>query len=206
MKYNVVNLDSKKVSQIDLDDRVWGCEVRRDIISRVVRWQLSKRRQGTHSTKTVSQVSGTTKKPFRQKGTGNARQGSLRSVQMRGGAVAHGPVDRSHAHKLQKKVRSLGLRSVLSDKVQSSNLVITDSLDLKEPKTSYAKNVISSLSDASTLVIVPLDASGSNFIRSVANLPNVNCLSVAGLNVYDIVRHEKVIITNSAVVEIEERL
>ena len=206
MKYNVVNLDNKKVSQIDLDDRVWGCDVRKDIISRVIRWQLAKRRQGTHSTRTVSQVSGTTKKPFRQKGTGNARQGSLRSVQMRGGAVAHGPVDRSHSHKLQKKVRNFGLRSILSDKVKSGNLVITDAIDLKEPKTSHAKTVLSKVSDTSTLVIVPKAENSANFIKSTANLPNVNCLSVAGLNVYDLVRHEKVIITQGVVAEIEERL
>ena len=123
MKVEVKNLSNKAAGKIELDDGVFGVEPRRDILARVVNWQLAKRRAGTHKTRTVSEISGTTAKPFRQKGSGKARQGSLRSVQFRGGAVAHGPVVRSHAHGLPKKVRSLGLKSALSAKQAAGQLV-----------------------------------------------------------------------------------
>ena len=126
MKVEIKNLSNKAAGKIELDDGVFGVEPRRDILARVVNWQLAKRRAGTHKTRTVSEISGTTAKPFRQKGSGKARQGSLRSVQFRGGAVAHGPVVRSHAHGLPKKVRSLGLKSALSAKQAAGQLVILD--------------------------------------------------------------------------------
>ncbi|MDP3641181.1 MAG: 50S ribosomal protein L4, partial [Alphaproteobacteria bacterium] len=135
MKTQVLSLDNKKTGDLALDSSVFGVEVRRDILARVVYWQLAKRRQGTHSTRTVSMISGTTRKPFRQKGTGNARQGSLRSVQFRKGAVAHGPHPRSHAHDLPKKVRALGLRCALSQKAAENKLIIVDSFDMSSHKT-----------------------------------------------------------------------
>ena len=205
MKYEVVNLKNIKVSQVDLSDRIWCCDVRTDIISRVIRWQQAKRQQGTHASKTVSQISGTTKKPFRQKGTGNARQGSLRSVQMRGGAVAHGPTNRSHAIKLQKKVRNLGLRSILSDKAKSSNLIVADKLELESAKTKAAAGILSNLGDSSILFVEKCTAS-PNFVKAVRNLDKISCLPVEGLNVYDVARHEKLVVSLEALAEIEERL
>src|ERR1700743_1814464 len=124
MKLDIINLEKKNVGSVELADDVCGVEVRKDILHRVVRWQLAKRQAGTHKTKVVSEVSGTTKKPYKQKGTGSARQGSLRSAQMRGGGVIFGRVVRSHAHSLPKKIRTLGLKSALSAKAKEGKLVI----------------------------------------------------------------------------------
>src|SRR5215510_2245882 len=126
MKAQVTSLDNKKVGEIDLADEVFGVPVRKDILARAVNWQLAKRRAGTHKTKGISDVSGTTRKPYKQKGTGRARQGSLRSPQFRGGAVIFGPVVRSHAHDLPKKVRKLALRVALASKVADGRLVVLD--------------------------------------------------------------------------------
>ena len=126
MKTNIISLDNKKVGEIELDETVFGLPLRVDILHRRVGWQLAKRRAGTHKTKTISEISGTTKKPFKQKGTGSARQGSLRSAQMRGGATIFGPVVRSHAYDLPKKVRKLALRVALSAKVAEGKLIVLD--------------------------------------------------------------------------------
>src|SRR5437660_5446129 len=134
MKLTVRNLDNQEVGDIELSEAVFGLPVRRDILARVVNWQLSKRRAGTHKTKGVSDISGTTKKPYRQKGTGRARQGSLRSPQFRGGAVIFGPVVRSHEFGLQKKVRRLGLKTALSAKQAAGKLVVVDEGRLDEGK------------------------------------------------------------------------
>src|ERR671930_369969 len=130
MKLTVRNLDNKEVGDIDLAEEVFGLPIRRDILARMVNWQLAKRRAGTHKTKGISEIQGTTKKPWRQKGTGRARQGSLRSPQFRGGAVIFGPVVRSHEYGLQKKVRRLGLRCALSAKAAEGKLVILDDVKL----------------------------------------------------------------------------
>src|SRR5438477_7787317 len=135
MKLTVRNLDNQEVGDIELSEAVFGLPVRRDILARVVNWQLSKRRAGTHKTKGVSDISGTTKKPYRQKGSGRARQGSLRSPQFRGGAVIFGPVVRSHAFGLQKKVRRMALRAALSAKQAEGKLVVLDAAQLAEGKT-----------------------------------------------------------------------
>src|SRR5579872_1886346 len=135
MKVSVKNLDNKDVGEIDLPDAVFGAPVRRDILARVVNWQLAKRRAGTHATKGISDIQGTTKKPWAQKGTGRARQGSLRSPQFRGGAVIFGPVVRDHGFSLQKKVRQLGLKTALTAKQKEGKLVVLDKASMKEPKT-----------------------------------------------------------------------
>ena len=134
MKYDVINLANEKVGSIDLMDSVFGVEVRPDILSRVVNWQLATRRAGTHSVKNLSTISGTTKKPFRQKGTGRARQGTLRASQFRHGAVAFGPVVRDHAHDLNKKVRKLGLKCALSAKVKDGKLFVLDEVKAASPR------------------------------------------------------------------------
>src|SRR5438046_2881852 len=135
MKLTVRNLDNQEVGDIELAEEVFGLPVRRDILARVVNWQLAKRRAGTHKTKGISDISGTTKKPYKQKGTGRARQGSLRSPQFRGGAVIFGPVVRSHEFGLQKKVRRLGLKTALSAKQAEGKLIVIDAAQLDEPKT-----------------------------------------------------------------------
>src|ERR1700749_342163 len=135
MKADVINLDKKSVGSADLSDDIFGATVRPDIMHGVVRWQLAKRQAGTHKTKVISEVSGTTKKPFAQKGTGGARQGSLRSAQMRGGGVIFGPVVRSHAHSLPKKIRALGLKSALSSKAKDGKLFVIDTGGDKNAKT-----------------------------------------------------------------------
>ena len=135
MKTQVVSLDAKKVGEIELNEEVFGLEIRSDILDRVVQWQLSKRRAGTHSARTISQVSGTTKKPYAQKGTGNARQGSLRSPQFRGGAIVFGPVPRDHGYDMPKKVRQLALKTALSSKAKEGKLIILDMAKADSHKT-----------------------------------------------------------------------
>ena len=153
MKYDVINLENQKVETIDLLDTIFGVEVRPDILSRVVNWQLAKRRAGTHSVKNLSTISGTTKKPFRQKGTGRARQGTLRAPEFRHGAVAFGPVVRSHEHDLNKKIRKLGLKCALSAKVKDGKLFILDAAKAATPKTKELKNTFDKLGWTSALIL-----------------------------------------------------
>ncbi|MBM3567006.1 MAG: 50S ribosomal protein L4, partial [Alphaproteobacteria bacterium] len=134
MKLDVITLEAKKAGSIDLDDAVFGVEVRRDILTRAVNWQLNKRRAGTHAVKHRGEVSGTTRKPFAQKGTGRARQGTTRAPQHRGGAVVFGPVVRSHATSLPKKVRAMALRCALSSKAAEGKLVVLEGIKMDKPK------------------------------------------------------------------------
>lgn len=205
MKAELLNLDKKKIGDIELSDSIFGLEVRIDIIKRVVDWQRSKSMSGNHKVKTNSEVSGTTKKPFKQKGTGNARQGSLRSVQMRGGGVAHGPVVRSHETKLQKKVRALGLKHALSMKQELGSLYIVDSVELKEVKTKLLANHFANFGKGKFFVI---DASevNKNLALSVRSIPNANAVPVIGANVYDIVNSDFVLVSKDALPLLEERL
>src|SRR5690349_23778786 len=153
MKFTVRNLDNEEVGDIDLADEVFGLPIRRDILARVVNWQLAKRRAGTHKTKGISEIRGTTRKPYKQKGTGRARQGSLRSPKFRGGATIFGPVVRSHAFSLQKKVRKLGLRTALSAKQGEGKLVVIDAARLSEAKTKALRARLASLGWDSVLII-----------------------------------------------------
>src|SRR5665213_4026478 len=153
MKLTVRNRDNKEVGDIELADAVFGLPVRRDILARVVNWQLAKRRAGTHKAKGISDISGTTKKPHKQKGTGRARQGSLRSPQFRGGAVIFGPVVRSHEFDLQKKVRRLGLKTALSAKQAEGKLVVLDSVQTKDGKTKGLAQRFAKLGRGSVLII-----------------------------------------------------
>src|SRR6202167_2945312 len=153
MKLKVHDLDNKEVGDIDLADEVFGLPVRGDILARVVNWQLAKRRAGTHKTKGISDISGTTAKPYRQKGTGRARQGSRRSPQFRGGAVIFGPVVRSHEFGLQKKVRKLGLKTALSAKQAEGKLVVIDTAKLDEPKTKALRQRFEAFGWGSVLII-----------------------------------------------------
>ncbi len=205
MKIDVVDLSNKKVDTVDLSDLVFSFPVRADILNQVVKWQLAKRQSGNHKTKGISEVSGTGAKPHPQKGTGRARFGSLRTPIHRGGATVFGPVVRSHAHNLPKKIRIFGLKSALSSKASSKDLIILDSLDTKSSKTKEIVKLIKSISEEKILFI-DVDKNSENFIRASSNLINVDFLPSQGLNVYDILRHSKLVLTKAAVKVIEERL
>ena len=205
MKCSVTNLDNKKVGDIDLDEAVFGLPPRPDILARMVNWQLAKRRAGTHKTKGISDVSGTTRKPHRQKGTGRARQGSLRSPQFRGGAVIFGPVVRSHVHDLTKKVRRLALKTVLSSKQADGKLVILDAARTQAAKTKALAGKLDKLGWRSVLVIDGPELD-DNFCRAAANIPGVDVLPQQGANVYDILRRDILVLTRDAVQHLEARL
>jgi large subunit ribosomal protein L4 len=204
MKLTVRNLDNKEVGDIELAEEVFGLPVRRDILARIVNWQLAKRRAGTHKTKGISDISGTTKKPYRQKGTGRARQGSLRSPQFRGGAVIFGPVVRSHEFGLQKKVRRLGLKTALSAKQAEGRLVVVDEARLDDAKTKALRARFEALGWGSVLIID--GAVNENFARAARNLPKVDVLPEQGANVYDILRRDTLVLTRAAVQQLEARL
>jgi large subunit ribosomal protein L4 len=204
-KIAVRNLDNQEVGDIELDDAIFALPVRRDILARVVNWQLAKRRAGTHKTKGISEIQGTTKKPYKQKGTGRARQGSLRSPQFRGGATIFGPVVRSHAFDLQKKVRRLGLKTALSAKLGEGKLVVIDAAHADEAKTKVLRARLEALGWDSVLIIdgPVIDA---NFARAARNLPRVDVLPQQGANVYDILRRDTLVLTRAAVEHLEARL
>ena len=204
MKLSVRNLDNQEVGDIELADAVFGLPVRGDILARVVAWQLAKRRAGTHKTKGISDISGTTKKPYRQKGTGRARQGSLRSPQFRGGAVIFGPVVRSHEFGLQKKVRRLGLKTALSAKQAEGKLVVVDEARLDDAKTKALRSRFEALGWGSVLIID--GAVNESFARAARNLPKVDVLPEQGANVYDILRRDTLVLTRAAVQQLEARL
>ena len=205
MKIDVTNLDAKKTGEIDLDDSIFGLDPRQDILARMVNWQLAKRRGGNHKVKTISEISGTTKKPFRQKGTGRARAGSLRATQYRGGQTVHGPVVRDHSHDLTKKFRKLGLKTALSAKAKAGQLVIIDEATADEPKTKALAAKFKSLGWSSVLVIDG-DAVNENFARAARNIPLVDLLPQQGANVYDILRRDTLVLTKGAVEQLEARL
>jgi large subunit ribosomal protein L4 len=205
VKLTVRNLDNKEVGDIELADEVFGLPVRGDILARVVNWQLAKRRAGTHKTKGISDISGTTAKPYKQKGTGRARQGSRRSPQFRGGAVIFGPVVRSHEFGLQKKVRKLGLKTALSAKQAEGKLIVIDSAKVEEAKTKVLRKQFDALGWNSVLIIdgAAVDA---GFAKAARNLPLVDLLPERGANVYDIMRRDTLVLTREAVLQLEARL
>ena len=205
MKVSIKNLDNKDVGSIELADEVFGAPVRRDILARVVNWQLAKRRAGTHKTKGISDIQGTTKKPWRQKGTGRARQGSLRSPQFRGGAVIFGPVVRDHGFGLQKKVRRLGLKSALSAKQAEGKLVVIEATSVSAPKTKQLAERFKKLGWDSVLIIDG-PAVDEGFARAARNIPKVDVLPQQGANVYDILRRDTLVLTRAAVEHLEARL
>lgn len=204
MKLDVITLDNKAVGTVELPENIFGLEVRSDILQRVVRWQLAKRQAGTHKTKTISEISGTTKKPFKQKGTGRARQGSTRSAQFRGGSTIFGPVVRSHAHDLTKKFRALGLKTALSAKAQNGKLVVVD-LESATGKTKDLAVQLKGLGWTSALVIDGAEVN-TLFARAASNIPGVDVLPTQGANVYDILRRDTLVLTKAAIEKLEERL
>jgi large subunit ribosomal protein L4 len=205
MKLTVRSLDNEELGDIELAEDVFGLPVRRDILARVVNWQLAKRRAGTHKTKGISEIQGTTKKPYKQKGTGRARQGSLRSPQFRGGATIFGPVIRSHEFSLQKKVRKLGLKTALSAKQGEGKLVVIDAAHCAEGKTKVLRARFETLGWDSVLIIDGTVVD-EGFARAASNLPKVDVLPQQGANVYDILRRDILVLTRAAVEHLEARL
>lgn len=203
MKLDIVDFDAKSVGSAELPDEIFAQEPRFDIIARVIHWQLAKRRSGNHKVKGMGEVSGTTRKPFKQKGTGNARQGSLRAPQFRTGGVVHGPVVRDHGYSLNKKVRRLGLVSVLSQKAAEGKLVILDAVGQVE-KTKEVAAKIKNFGWKSALIV---DAAvEENFLRASRNVHGLDVLPVIGANVYDIVQHDVLVITKAGIEGLKERL
>ncbi|MGF1543436.1 MAG: 50S ribosomal protein L4 [Parvularculaceae bacterium] len=204
MQVDVLNLDSEKAGSIDLDDAIFGLEPRKDILHRMVTYQLAKRQQGTHKSKERNEISATGKKFVRQKGSGGARHGDKKAPQFRGGGKAHGPRVRSHAIDLPKKVRRLALRHALSAKAVAGELVILDGASLNAPKTKALADRLEKLGLANVLVV---DANvDENFGRAARNIVGIDVLPLAGANVYDILRREKLALTRAAVEGLEARL
>jgi large subunit ribosomal protein L4 len=204
MKADVTTLDATSAGSIELADEVFGLEPRADILHRMVLWQLAKRQSGNHRIKTVSEINATTKKMYRQKGTGHARHGSKKVGQFRGGAKTMGPVVRSHAFDLPKKVRQLALRSALSAKAKAGQLVVLDSAAFEQAKTGALKAKFATLGWTSVLVVDTVLNEG--FALAARNIPHVDVLPTVGANVYDILRREKLVLTKAAVESLEARL
>ncbi len=204
MKQEVKSLEDKVLKDISLDKAIFGLEPKESIIHRMINYQLAKKRSGNHKTKGISEISGTTKKPFKQKGTGSARQGSRRSPQMRGGAVIFGPQVRSHAHKLPKKIKSLALKMALSSKLKDGKLKIVDDFKLSKPKTSILKDKLSKLKIESALLIGG-DKVEKNFSYAVRNVPKIDFLPAIGINVYDIIKRDLLVLSVDAVNALNER-
>jgi large subunit ribosomal protein L4 len=204
MQAEITTLDAKKAGTVELSDEVFGLEPRADILARMVRYQLAKRRSGTVSVKDRSEINRTGAKAYRQKGTGRARHGSRRANLFKGGGRSFGPKPRSFAHDLPKKVRALALKHALSSKVKTESLVVIDKCELENAKTKDLKSRFSKLGFNSVLIIDGLEVQEA-FAKAARNLPRVDVLPVAGINVYDILNHDKLVLTKAAVEALEAR-
>jgi large subunit ribosomal protein L4 len=204
MKIDLKTLEGASAGSVELSDDIFGLEPRQDIIHRMVLWQLAKRQAGTHKTKTRAEIARTGKKIYRQKGTGGARHGSARAPIFRGGGRAMGPVVRSHAHDLPKKVRQLALKHALSAKVKAGGLIVIDDVKLAEPKTKVLAERFGKLGLANALIISGAQVE-ENFARAARNIPNVDVLPVQGINVYDILRRDTLVLSKAAVDALEAR-
>jgi large subunit ribosomal protein L4 len=204
MKIEITTLDGGKAGSLDLNEAIFGLEPRADLLQRCVRWQLAKRQAGTNAVKNRSDVSRTTKKLYRQKGTGNARHGAASAPQFRGGGRAFGPQVRSHAHDLPKKVRALALKHALSAKAKDASLIIVDDVKLNDAKTKALRDTFGKLGVSNALIIAGSEVDAS-FGRAARNIPNIDVLPVQGINVYDILRREKLVLSRAAVDALEAR-
>lgn len=205
MKVAIKNIDNADVGQIELLEAIFGVKPRRDILTRMVNYQRAKARSGNHKVKIISEVSGTTKKPWAQKGTGRARQGSLRSPQFRKGGVIFGPVVRDHAHDLPKKVRQLALRMALATKQQEGKLIILDQAKVDTHKT---KNLVAKFAKFGWQSALIIDGANldENFAKATRNIKHIDVLPEQGANVYDILRRDVLVLTKNAVEQLQERL
>lgn len=202
-KVDILNINGEKVDELVLSDNVFGAEVNEHVLYEVVKNQLANKRQGTQSAKTRSEVRGGGRKPWRQKGTGRARQGSIRSVQWVGGGVAFAPKPRSYKYSLPKKVRRLAMKSALSAKVKENEMIVLDAFNLEAPKTKDVLNMLKNVDAAKKTLVVTAD-NDSNVVKSARNIEGVQTVFVNTLNVYDILNCDSFIITKDAVKKVEE--
>jgi large subunit ribosomal protein L4 len=205
VKIDVTSFDGQAAGSIELSDEVFGLEPRADLISRMIRWQLAKRRAGTHAVKNRADIARTGKKIHKQKGTGGARHGSARAPQFRGGGRSFGPQVRSHEHDLPKKVRQLALKHALSAKAKDGGILVWESASLAEPKTKLLKSGFDK-AGLSNALIIDGAALEKNFALAARNIPQIDVLAVEGANVYDIIRRDKLVLTRKAVEALEARL
>ena len=206
MQKQVFNLNNKPVNKIDLPDLVFNIKVLPDLIHQYLRYQNAKKRQGTHKTKTRSEVKGRAKKPFAQKGTGNARQGSSKAPHFRGGAISMGPQNRDYSFSLNKKEKKLALKCALSEKINNEEIVFIDNLKLKNHKTKELSKTLNKFNFSSALFIYNEDQNIVNFKRASANIPKLSMLSEKGINVKDLILYEKIFIVKDSINEILKRL
>lgn len=204
MEFTVKTLDGADAGSVTLSDEIFGLEPRADILHRVVTWQLARRQAGTHRTKGRSEINRTSKKMYKQKGTGNARHGAASAPQFRGGGRAFGPVVRSHAIDLPKKVRALGLKHALSSKARASQIIVLDKVSLADAKTKAFKERLGALGWASVLIVDGAEVE-QNVALAARNLPYVDVLPIQGINVYDILRRDTLVLTKAAVDALEAR-
>lgn len=203
----VLSQEGKELHEITLSPEVFGIEPNQQVIFDAIVMQRASMRQGTHDTKGRSEVSGGGRKPWRQKGTGRARQGSIRATQWRGGGTVFGPTPRSYSYKLNKKVRRLALKSVLSEKVLENNMIVVDQFKIEEPKTKVFNEIINAINACNkTLFVVAPDEDFENAFKSMRNIPTMMMLTADGINVYDIVNANKIVFTEAAVKHVEEAL
>ena len=205
MKTDVITLDAGKAGTVDLDDTIFGLEPRADILHRVVRWQRNNAQAGTHKVKTRSETSYSTKKIYRQKGTGGARHGDRNAPIFRSGGIYKGPTPRSHGHDLTKKFRKLGLRHALSAKANAGELVVIDTTNLKEAKTSVLAKAVKELGWKRALIIDGAEVN-ENFARAARNIEGLDILPSMGANVYDILKRDTLVLTKEGVEALEARL
>src|SRR5215470_5000959 len=204
MELKVTTLDGKAAGSVELSEAIFGLDPRADLIQRCVNWQLAKRQRGTHKVKNRAEIWRTGKKMYRQKGTGSARHGSARVNLFRGGGRSFGPVVRSHAIDLPKKVRALALRHALSAKAKDGGIVVLDKAEIKDGKTKTLAQRFEKLELASALIIDGAQVE-ANFGRAARNIPNIDVLPVQGINVYDIMRRNKLVLTKAALDALEAR-
>jgi large subunit ribosomal protein L4 len=204
VKIDITSYEGAALGSVDLSDEIFGLEPREDLIHRMVRYQLAKRRAGTHAVKNRADIARTGKKMYKQKGTGSARHGSARVPQFRGGGRAFGPVVRSHAHDLPKKVRALALKHALSAKVKDGTLIVWETADATEAKTAALKANFAKIGLKSALIIDGASVQ-ANFALAARNIPQIDVLPVQGINVYDILRREKLVLTKAALDALEAR-
>lgn len=202
-KVNVYNMQGELVEEMELSEEIFGVEINEHVVYEVVKNQLANKRQGTQSAKTRAEVRGGGRKPWRQKGTGRARQGSIRSPQWKGGGVVFAPKPRDYSYSVPKKVKRLALKSVLTDKLQNNEMIVVDHLSFDAPKTKEMKKVLANLK-ADKKALIVMAEKDSNVIRSANNIPNVATALVNTINVYDILKYNSFIITKEAVKRVEE--
>jgi large subunit ribosomal protein L4 len=205
MKADAIKLDGKAAGSVDLDDAIFGLEPRADILHRVVRWQRNKAQAGTHKVKTRSEVNYSTKKIYRQKGTGGARHGARSAPIFRGGGIYKGPVVRSHGHELTKKFRALGLKHALSSKAADGSLVVLDNIEMKDAKTGSLAKAAKDLGWKRVLIIDGADVN-ENFAKAAANIDGIDVLPSMGANVYDILKRDTLVLTKAGLEALEARL